>query len=84
MTNGTSALQVKTNEEGRFRIDNTSGLHTFKAPAFEMAMIELNVGLNAQSLLHPTNLSVLPGLNALFCPWVTTSKKKLEQEILAK
>jgi hypothetical protein len=49
-----------------------------------MAMIEFNVGRDAQSLLHPSNLSVVVGLNGLFCPWVTTSKKKLEQEILAK
>ena len=30
VTPGGSALQVKTNEEGRFCIDNASGLHTFK------------------------------------------------------
>jgi hypothetical protein len=60
------------------------GIAYVQGPAFEMAMIEFNVGRDAQSLLHPSNLSVVVGLNGLFCPWVTTSKKKLEQEILAK
>jgi hypothetical protein len=41
----------------------------------------LNVGRDIAGLVHPSALSVVLGLSSLDCPWVTTSRKELQNII---
>ena len=75
--------ETTTDEAGFFRLDSKPDAYMLavKSPAFVGPQVEIDLGKDLVSTLHPTKLYVILGLAGSFCPWVTRSKRGVEHEI---
>jgi hypothetical protein len=74
------AVQTTADNTGQFSFDVSSGHYVLKAEAegFSYSSAELKVGQSWNTIFTRPKLKVMLGFNGLFCPWVTTDKKKFQ------
>ena len=78
---GKPILETRSGSDGRFSLKAPAGQYIFRVDVAPFAgpEIELDLGKDLASLLHPNSMHVILGLGS-FCPWVTTSDRNLKRE----
>jgi len=79
---GKPSLETRSGSDGRFLLKAPAGLYIFRVDVAQFAgpEIELDLGKDSTSLLHPNSMYVMLGLAGSFCPLVTTSDRMLKRE----